>query len=88
MKNIVNRTRWHCLLAALLALVLVVITPLATPGAERSEPLTPPPGQQVIPIEEQPFYPDLMAATQRWANSALAQVVGDSPATPCSISMP
>jgi len=75
----VNRTRWHCLLAALLALVLVVITPLATPGAERSEPLTPPPGQQVIPIEEQPFYPDLLAATQRWANSALAQVVGDSP---------
>ena len=74
-----NRTRWHCLLAALLALVLVVITPLATPGAERSEPLTPPPGQQVIPIEEQPFYPDLLAATQRWANSALAQVVGDSP---------
>ena len=74
-----NRTRWHCLLAALLALVLVVLTPLATPGAERGEPLAPPPSQQVIPIEEQPFYPDLMAATQRWADSALTQVVGDSP---------
>jgi MscS family membrane protein len=77
--NNLNRTRWHCLLAALLALVLVVLAPLAAPGAGRSEPLAPPPSQQVIPIEEQPFYPDLMAATQRWADSALAQVVGDSP---------
>ena len=78
-----KRTRWRsllaALLAALLAMVWVVLTPLAAPGADRTKPLAPPPAQRVIPIEEQPFYPDLIAAAQHWADSPLGQVVGDSP---------
>ncbi|MEB3321036.1 MAG: mechanosensitive ion channel domain-containing protein [Cyanobium sp.] len=81
-----NRTRWRtrpaplltAVLTALLAMALVVLNPLAAPGADRSEPLAPPP-QRLIPIEAQPFYPELMATAQRWDDAPLGQVVGDSP---------
>jgi MscS family membrane protein len=36
-------------------------------------------GPPAIPISEQPFYPELLAAAARWSDAPLGQVVGESP---------
>ena len=38
-----------------------------------------PNGAGIIPIQEQPFYPQLLAVAERWRNAPLGRVVGESP---------
>lgn len=38
-----------------------------------------PPAAPALPISAQPFYPDLLTLSRRWAHRPLAEVVGDSP---------
>jgi MscS family membrane protein len=76
--------RWQTAIATgLLTLVLCLsVAPwagiaggnsLSNPSGDASASLRP------IPISEQPFYPELLATAQRWSDSPLDQVVGDSP---------
>jgi MscS family membrane protein len=70
--------RWtRSLLAGLLGGLLMVIGPWsplwASPAPIR------PSGPPAIPLREQPFYPELLAAAARWSDDPLGQVVGESP---------
>jgi MscS family membrane protein len=70
--------RWsRSLLAGLLGILLMVIGPWSPLWAG------PPPmrasGPPAIPLSEQPFYPELLAAAARWSDAPLGQVVGESP---------
>ncbi|MEY3963546.1 MAG: hypothetical protein RLZZ106_801, partial [Cyanobacteriota bacterium] len=81
--------RWFkAFLAACLALFLVVMGPQGaspaakavglvaqTSTAERAAPSD----SSVIPITQQPFYPELLAVSQRWRDAPLSRVVGVSP---------
>lgn len=81
--------RWFkAFLAACLALFLVVMGPQGaspaakavglvaqTSTAERAAPSD----SSVIPITQQPFYPELLAVSQRWRDAPLSRVVGASP---------
>ena len=76
-------------LVALLTLLLVVTGPRTALQAAGSGPdvvvsqgraeLSAPSGASIIPIEQQPFYPDLLVVSERWSNAPLSRVVGDSP---------
>jgi MscS family membrane protein len=77
------------LLVALLTLLLVIAGPrtaLQAAGREsvagvsqvQTEMLSPS-GSRIIPITQQPFYPELLAASQRWRDAPLSRVIGDSP---------
>ena len=84
-----TRRGLRTLLAGLLGLLLAVLGPwssLRAAGlgpqilATRSQPLVVPTGgARIIPISEQPFYPELQAVAHRWQNAPLGQVVGESP---------
>lgn len=81
--------RWfRTVLVALLTLLLIVMGPrgaLQAAGAIRPGPQDITAGQPVhsagsiIPINQQPFYPELLAVAQRWRDAPLSRVVGDSP---------
>jgi MscS family membrane protein len=76
-------------LVALLTLFLVVVGPQAALQAAGSGPdvvvsqgrpeLPAPSAAPIIPIEQQPFYPELLVVSERWINAPLSRVVGDSP---------
>ncbi len=76
-------------LVGLLTLLLVVEGPrsaiqAAGPGAEvfvaqAREEMPAPSGSLIIPINEQPFYPDLLAVSERLRYAPLSRVVGESP---------
>jgi len=68
------------LLAGLLTLVLVALGPrgglqAAPSGAAAASPAS----SVIIPITDQPFYPELLAVSERWRNAPLSRVVGESP---------
>ena len=72
--------------AALIGLLLTLV--LFTPGlaierpssAKPTDSLTSPsPAKAVVPLENQPFYPDLLDTLERWQGVQLEDVVGDSP---------
>lgn len=68
------------LLAGLLALALVALG--ARSGlVEASQAQGGPPanGSAVIPISEQPFYPELLTIAESWGDAPLNRVVGESP---------
>ena len=76
-------------LVGLLTLLLVVVGPRsALQAAGTASDLLIAQGQseitalgesQIIPIDEQPFYPELLAIYLRWGKAPLSRVVGDSP---------
>ena len=76
-------------LVALLTLLLVLAGPRTALQAAGRAPDTvvsqvqaempSPSGSPFIPITEQPFYPELLAVSQRWRDAPLSRVVGDSP---------
>jgi MscS family membrane protein len=77
------------LLVALLALLLVIAGPRTALQAAgpRSDAVVSqvqaempsPSDSPIIPITQQPFYPELLAVSQRWRDAPLSRVVGDSP---------
>jgi len=81
--------RLRTLLAGLLALLLVALGPRGALEAAAGGPPAPlsegPPGShlqrgaRIIPIEEQPLYPQLLAVSERWRETPLSRVVGESP---------
>ena len=62
-------------------MLLVVLAPLAPAWSKAPAPqlMTPQSAVRVIPIREQPFYPELLAVAERWKDAPLGQVVGESP---------
>ena len=68
-------------IAALLAALVVALQgwlPLHAVGADLVvRPVTA--SQRSIPIEQQPFYPELVREAESWSDAVLDQVVGDSP---------
>ena len=69
-------------LAGLVCVFLVSGLPLiAGPQPQGYQPLDPPyeSALPVIPLEDQPFYPDLVMRADLWRHTPLGQVVGDSP---------
>lgn len=66
-------------MAGLLGLLLVVLGPWHGLGAQASAPVIRGKGVRVIPLSEQPFYPELLTTAERWTNAHLDQVVGDNP---------
>ena len=66
------------LIAGLLGLLLVLLAPWTALGSP-PPPVTPAAGARVIPLSEQPFYPELVATAERWTTTHLDHVVGDSP---------
>lgn len=68
--------RWLVLLASAMLIALQGWLPLQAGSSRelRSLPRRPP-----IPIEQQPFYPELVREAQSWSDVVLDQVVGDSP---------
>ena len=84
----VHRSLRH--LAAFVLAVLLALHPLVsqrvvsagTAPLPRSEPTTGSVGAvggAVIPLQQQPFYAELMRLAQRWADAPLGQVEGESP---------
>jgi len=69
--------RWRqAFLALAVGLTLLVIQP------GLSNPLLPTvvmPSAQRVPLQQQPFYPELLAKRQHWLNAPIGRVVGDSP---------
>lgn len=68
------------LLAGLLTLVLVALGPrgglqAAPSGAAAATAAS----SVIIPITDQPFFPELLAVSERWRNAPLSRVVGESP---------
>ena len=88
----VMRLRWlRTILVAFLALLMVVVGPQA---ALRAAAPAPQPGlvvaqnqastlsladSPIIPITQQPFYPELLSVSKRWRDAPLSRVVGESP---------
>jgi MscS family membrane protein len=84
-----TRRRLRTLLAGLVALLLVAlgpgaalqagVSPSAPPigGAPVEKPISS--GAEIIPIQEQPFYPELLQRSERWRQTPLSRVVGESP---------
>ena len=76
-------------LVGLLTLLLVVVGPrsaLQAAGtaadlfvAQGQSEMTALSESPIIPIDEQPFYPELLVIYRRWGNAPLSRVVGDSP---------
>ena len=76
-------------LLGLLTLLLVVVgppTPLHAVGsaaklfvAQGQPEMTDLSASAIIPIDEQPFYPELLVIYRRWGNAPLSRVVGDNP---------
>ncbi|MEY3751413.1 MAG: hypothetical protein RLZZ186_1832 [Cyanobacteriota bacterium] len=84
------RLRWlRTILVAFLTLLMVVVGPRAALRAAaplpdlvvaQSQAETLSPGDSpIIPITQQPFYPELLAVSKRWADAPLSRVAGDSP---------
>ena len=80
--------RWpRALLAGLLGVLLSVLGPwtgvqASSLGLGWFQPAPTPtagPRAQLIPISEQPFYPELLATAARWSDAPLSEVVGESP---------
>ena len=77
------------LLVALLTLLLVIAGPRTALQAAAPRPdavvshvqaeMASPSAAPIIPITQQPFYPELLAVSQRWRDAPLSRVVGDSP---------
>lgn len=88
-RHAVTRRAGRALLAGLLGLLLVVLTPWSGLRAGGLGPqmlvpsgqavLLPSSSMRTIPINEQPFYPELLATAERWKDAPLDQVVGESP---------
>ena len=89
-----SRSRLRTLLAGLLALLLVALGPGVVPRAVAGGTAASLSGGPVgavavdrsvsssagiIPIQEQPFYPQLLAISERWRHAPLGRVVGESP---------
>jgi len=80
---------WRAFLVGLLTLLLVVVGPrsaLQAAGtaadlfvAQGQSEMTALSESRIIPIGEQPFYPELLAIYRRWDNATLSRAVGDSP---------
>jgi len=81
----VNRRWIRPLLALLLGFVVALGAPLSLawsrtqPATLATPPLASAASIRVIPIVDQPFYPELVATAARWADAPLDQVVGESP---------
>ena len=81
----VNRRWIRPLLALLLGFVVALGAPLSLawsrtqPSTLATPPLASAASIRVIPIVDQPFYPELVATAARWADAPLDQVVGESP---------
>ena len=80
-----NRRLIRSLLALLLGGLIALLAPMA-PVWSRSQPApaaatiaAPLATTRLIPISEQPFYPELLETAARWADAPLGQVVGESP---------
>ena len=69
--------RWrHAFLALAVGLTLLVIQPgLGSPLLATAVM----PSAQRVPLQQQPFYPELLAKRQHWLNAPIGRVVGDSP---------
>ena len=69
------------LLVGLLALALSIGPALLPVTATQASEQQPRNAQGLIPIEDQPFYPQLVKSAETWSDVVLDQVVGDSPRT-------
>ena len=69
-------------LAALTALTVIFQAGVAAQGSIQPRQLMPKSSSALVslPIDQQPFYPDLQSISQSWSDVVLGQVVGDSPA--------
>lgn len=74
-----RRTTVALLLGLLLSLALPPGGSVAATGATPPHPAAAASGGRVIPIEQQPFYPELLQTQALWADAPLQQVMGDSP---------
>jgi len=83
MRRICFRRLRSLLILPLAALILVLQSALGSDSAQAGVGLLPASQRlsagAVIPIEQQPFYPDLQKAARGWSDVVLDQVVGDSP---------
>ncbi len=76
----VNHRCIRFMMALLLGILVVIMGPADRLWAgPQPDPLAKPGAAQVIPISEQLFYPELLAAAARWTDAPLGQVVGESP---------
>ena len=82
-RNRLRRLRSHVILLATTLLLVVQMggaLQAAPAGAGRAAVSNQRPGEgRLIPIEEQPFFPELEAIAAGWSDVVLDQVVGDSP---------
>ena len=69
------------LLVGLVALALSIAPPLLNVKATEAFQQQPMTSKGLIPIEDQPFYPQLLKSSETWSDVVLDQVVGDSPRT-------
>ena len=67
------------LLVGLVTRVLSIGPALLDLPASQASPAQPSNSAPLIPIEEQPFYPQLVTSSETWSDVVLDQVVGDSP---------
>ena len=78
-----RRTTLALLLGLLLSVGLPLGSSLAAPEASAPRPAAAANpaggGGRIIPIEQQPFYPELLHTETIWADAPLQQVMGDSP---------
>jgi MscS family membrane protein len=75
--SFMTRSCVRSLLAGLLALLLVALG--LGDGLQAGVPGPAAPGARIIPIQEQPFYPQLLAISELWREAPLGRVVGESP---------
>lgn len=86
---LVGKSSARNILACILTFLLVLANPLHSLYAgEQPFGVTTTPSEsallfdnnpEIIPLQEQPFYPDLLKLTKRWRYMPLGRVVGDSP---------
>lgn len=74
-----NRRGLRALLVGLMTLLLVVVVPRGGLQAQGTAEVPTPIGSSIIPINEQPFYPELLIVSERWKQAPLSRVEGESP---------
>lgn len=67
------------LLVGLMTLVLSLGPAVLDLSPSQASPEQPSNSAPLIPIEDQPFYPQLVKSSETWSDVVLDQVVGDSP---------